>query len=333
MLNFFMKNYRRIAGIVVICGVVIGVLVIVFSLLDRKTLPIPQEPGPSLLDFRTDFSQSSVPTSSLISVGVRKDGIPSISEPQFVSITSSTASSSEEGLFVDIRGDQRFYPISVLSRYYIVNDTVGGEPVAISYHPLSGTGIVVSRVVGSTTLVFGVSGFVYEANMVMFDAETESLWSQSKREAVAGDFTGTRLSFFDTQHMTFRSVQTYYPNVQVLVLPESLLVSPNEMFPDHSTTGTSPFPVTYSDLRYPYHEQVYVIPYREVSIAIPVSIFDIEKSLSLAIYNVTLEAQKKNGKIIVTVDNTILPGYREAWFSWITEHQQDGVIWDLPSLR
>lgn len=328
-----MKNYIRIVGFFVSSAAVIGALVIVFFLLNRKAMPIPQEPGPSLSDFRTDFSQRSISTSSLISLGIGKGGIPSISEPQFVSIASSTVSSSEEGLFVDIHGDRRFYPISILSRYYIINDTVGGEPVAITYHPLSDTGIVVSRVVGSTTLTFRVSGFVYEANMVMFDTETESLWSQSKREAVAGDFTGTRLSFFDTQHMKFRDVQMYYPNAQILALSESLLESSERVFPDHSTTGTSPFPVTYSDSRYPYHEHLYVIPYRDVSIAIPMSIFDIEQSLSLTIYNVTLHAQKKNGKIIVTMDNTILPGYREAWFSWITEHQQDGVIWDLPSLR
>lgn len=142
---------------------------------------------------RTDFSRASIDLSEIISGGPPKDGIPSIDDPAFRSLIAADRDSSEPAITVVIDGDARAYPLGILLWHEIVNDTVGGKPVAVTYCPLCNSGIVFIRKVNNRKTTFGTSGMLRQSDMVMYDRATESWWQQFVGEAIVGEMTGTVL--------------------------------------------------------------------------------------------------------------------------------------------
>ena len=145
---------------------------------------------------KTDFSKSSIANwKEILSGGPPKDGIPAISDPKFRKASSETRiKDSEPVMTVEIDGaTSRAYPIRYLTWHEIVNDTVAGVPIAVTFCPLCNSGITFDRRTRHGTLSFGVSGKLRNSDMVMFDRETESWWQQAVGEAIVGDLTGTKL--------------------------------------------------------------------------------------------------------------------------------------------
>ena len=110
----------------------------------------------------------------------------------------------------------RFYPYSIIVWHEIVNDTFDGIPIAVTFCPLCETGIVFNRRIGESVVTFGVSGLLYESNLLMYDIETESLWSQTLGKAVVGTYTNTQLVRLPIQVITFKEVKEKYPTAHVL---------------------------------------------------------------------------------------------------------------------
>ena len=144
----------------------------------------------------TNFNKTSVGSwSEIISGGPPKDGIPAITGPKFVKAQSKTGIRGREPVItVELgRARPRAYPLRYLIWHEIVNDTIGGIPVAVTYCPLCNSAMVFDRRVRQGTLSFGVSGKLRHSDMVMYDRETESWWQQAIGEAIVGDLTGTEL--------------------------------------------------------------------------------------------------------------------------------------------
>ncbi len=141
----------------------------------------------------TDFEKSSAAFEEFKSGGPRKDEIPAISRPDFRSVLKSESASTEPVISVEINGDARAYPISILMWHEVVNDTVGGEPISITYCPLCNSGIVFDRIVNGQETTFGTSGMLRNSDMVMYDRLTESWWQQFTGEALVGQMTGAKL--------------------------------------------------------------------------------------------------------------------------------------------
>ncbi|PQO23597.1 hypothetical protein C2I36_07070 [Rhodobacteraceae bacterium WD3A24] len=144
----------------------------------------------------TDFSQSAVDFDEIISGGPGKDGIPALTGPEFIPVAEEDRIAPREPVMVvDLDGAApRAYPIRYLMWHEIVNDTVAGTPVAVTFCPLCNTGIVFDRRVGDEVLEFGVSGLLRHSDMIMYDRLTESWWQQATGEGIVGDYTGTRLT-------------------------------------------------------------------------------------------------------------------------------------------
>jgi hypothetical protein len=98
----------------------------------------------------------------------------------------------------------------------IVNDVIGGEAVAITYCPLCGTAMVFKRKVNGKLRTFGVSGLLYQSDVLMYDRETESLWSQLAMQAVSGKEKGAKLTWLESDHLTWKAWKEKYPQGQVL---------------------------------------------------------------------------------------------------------------------
>ncbi|MDZ7643977.1 MAG: DUF3179 domain-containing (seleno)protein [Woeseiaceae bacterium] len=75
-----------------------------------------------------------------------RDCIPSIDDPSFVAAEDADfLDTADIVMGIELNGDARAYPISILNFHEIVNDVVGGRPVVITYCPLCGSGLVFGR--------------------------------------------------------------------------------------------------------------------------------------------------------------------------------------------
>ena len=128
--------------------------------------------------------------------GVRPDGIPSLDSPRMVAAADAGYLDDDDPVFgVEIAGDARAYPLRILGWHEMMNDTVGGVPVALAYCTLCGSGILYETRVAprEEPFVFGTSGLLHRSNKLMFDRETHSLWSQFSGEPVSGPLRGRGL--------------------------------------------------------------------------------------------------------------------------------------------
>ncbi len=131
----------------------------------------------------------------LVAGGPPPDGIPPIDHPNFQPAdTVDWLDASEPVLALTVGGETRAYPLQIMTWHEIVNDTVGGVPVAVTYCPLCNSGVAFHRRVDGAVLNFGTSGMLYADNLVMYDRQTQSLWPQLTGQASVGVMTGTQLT-------------------------------------------------------------------------------------------------------------------------------------------
>jgi hypothetical protein len=144
----------------------------------------------------TDFATTSLDGwDEIISGGPPRDGIPALSDPGFEPASAKQGLGPREPVItVEIPGAvPRAYPIRYLTWHEIVNDTVGGVPVAVTFCPLCNSALTFDRRVDGRTLEFGVSGKLRHSDMIMYDRQTESWWQQAIGTAIVGEMTGAEL--------------------------------------------------------------------------------------------------------------------------------------------
>lgn len=173
----------------------------------------------------TDGVKHSVPLADIVGGGPPKDGIPSIDDPQFVSVNEAAdfLTDEEPGIAFSLNGISRFYPYQILVWHEIVNDTFPatssgqvGQRALITYCPLCLSGIVFDPMVQGERVEFGTSGRLWESNLVMYDRKTDSLWSQILGEAIVGDMTGTQLTILPSDITRFGEWKAVHPDGEVL---------------------------------------------------------------------------------------------------------------------
>ncbi len=145
---------------------------------------------------QTDFTRTSVDNwVEILSGGPPKDGIPALDAPRFVPAADEIRIEGTEPVITVEIGDAapRAYPIRYLTWHEIVNDTVGGIPVAVTFCPLCNSGITFDRRVAGQVLSFGVSGKLRNSDMIMYDRETQSWWQQAMGTGIVGALTGAEL--------------------------------------------------------------------------------------------------------------------------------------------
>lgn len=176
--------------------------------------------------------------------GPPRDGIPSIDAPKFITPDKADFMKDDDIVLSYTHGETtRAYPLRVLVWHEIVNETIAGKPILVTYCPLCGTAMIFDRKVGDKVRTFGVSGLLYQSDVLMYDREDESLWSQLKMEAVSGPLSGTKLEWLPSEHLKWSAWKTKYPKGEVLSTDtgherpyqaqayESYFKSPKTMFP------------------------------------------------------------------------------------------------------
>jgi hypothetical protein len=159
-----------------------------------------------------------VDPNKIISGGPPQDGIPSIDNPSFVSVEEADEWIQDNELVLAIiyKGVKRVYPLQIMVWHEIVNDTIAGDPVLITYCPLCGSGIAYEGKIGGEAVEFGTSGKLYNSNLVMYDRKTNSYWSQIDGLAIVGELTGTRLTPISIDTVVWRDWKPAHPDSEVL---------------------------------------------------------------------------------------------------------------------
>ena len=169
----------------------------------------------------TDFSRLAVEPGEIISGGPPRDGIPALTAPDFLPAADEDRLAPREPVMVhDPAGaPARAYPVRYLMWHEIVNDTVGGVPVAVTFCPLCNSGLVFDRRNGGRVLEFGVSGMLRHSDMIMYDRQTESWWQQFTGEAIAGELAGERLTALPALMLGWESFRAAHPDGLVMAEP------------------------------------------------------------------------------------------------------------------
>jgi hypothetical protein len=181
--------------------------------------PGEREETPSALE---DPTNDRLPT-PIVDVGELRpggpppDGIPAIDEPRFLDAGGvDFLTDNEPVLALEIDGDARAYPLQIMTWHEIVNDTVGGVPVAVTYCPLCNSAIAFDRRLGDRVLSFGTSGMLYFSALVMYDRQTESLWSHFTSQSLAGVLAGERLDTYPVAIVSWGDWRDSHPTGLVL---------------------------------------------------------------------------------------------------------------------
>lgn len=175
--------------------------------------------GLFLLLFTTGFTlePSLIPPEEILSGGPPKDGIPALLSPRFIAGGVVTfLSDADDVIGVVVNDVSKAYPVKILNWHEVVNDTIGGMPVAVTFCPLTQSALVFGRMVDGEELTFGVSGRLYKSNVLMYDHATESLWSQLLKKAVTGPRAGAALTVYPSARRSWGRWKTLYPQTQVL---------------------------------------------------------------------------------------------------------------------
>jgi len=228
-------------------------------------------------------------------------------------------------LGVESNGVERAYPIRILNYHEIVNDTLGGQPIVITYCPLCGSGMAFDSTINGKRLEFGVSGLLYNSDVLLYDRQSGSLWSQIARTAVTGKMKGTRLDPIRVSHTTWRDWQTRHPDTEVLStrtgFRRNYKVDP---YPNYGRNGRLYFPVAEENRRYPRKSIVMGLeidgrfkayPFKELKKS-PSQFTDKFQGEQIEVY---YDDRNQTARILDAHGNE-LPSLIAFWFAWYAFH-------------
>lgn len=191
------------------------------------------------------------------------DGIPSIEDPEFGNVSETNNFRDDRRVAALRVGDRLLaYPHQILDHHEIVNHEIDGKPVTLTFCPLTGTSIGVERNVGATELEFGVSGLLYRNNLIMYDRNSGSAWSQMELRSVAGDMSGTDAETIQVIETTWETWKEMYPDSEVLTRNTgfnrdySIFVYGSDYTTNH---GRILFPIQNDDSRLQRKERVHAL--------------------------------------------------------------------------
>jgi hypothetical protein len=179
----------------------------------------PREAVPSALQDLRDpaFPDPLLDPNVVLSGGPPPDGIPAIDAPTFLRAQDVDFLADTEAVLVLTVGEEtRAYPFQIMTWHEIVNDTVGGVPVAVTYCPLCNSGVAFDRRVDGKVLDFGTSGMLHASNLIMYDRQTESLWPQLSGQAAIGVMTGATMDELPLSPVGWGDFRAAHPDAWVL---------------------------------------------------------------------------------------------------------------------
>ncbi len=279
--------------------------------------------------FRLD--KALIPVDEILKGGPPRDGIPSLDDPDFVAADDAVyLRGRDRVLGISINGIARAYPIRILNYHEIVNDVIGGTSVVVTYCPLCGSGTAFEAAINGRNHEFGVSGLLYNSDVLMYDRETKSLWSQLMVQAVTGSMKGTRLQQLPLSHTSWQEWVERHPETEVL--SNKTGYSRNyrlDPYPNYGQDGRLYFPVAHSSDRYPRKELVMGLEIDGRFKAYPFTELKkgarrFDEEFADAEFGVEFDAENQTARI-VKCDGSEIPTTMVFWFAWYAFHPETEV--------
>ena len=282
-----------------------------------------------------DLSNASIPESEILHGGPPRDGIPAIDKPVFVAADAAVFLHPEQRVLGVVRnGIAKAYPISILNWHEIVNDQFGEEGIVVTFCPLCGTGMAFTADINGQRRSFGVSGLLYNSDVLLYDRGTESLWSQLLMEAVSGPMRGTRLTFIPTTHTTWADWRKRHPDT--LVLSTETGYSRNyqrDPYMGYERSDQTFFPVPGASKR--FHAKEFVIgiavdgavkayPFSELARAQT----PFQDTLGGQPVTIEYDDEHRTGRVLDTTGQE-LPSVMAYWFAW-SAFYPDTAVYSAP---
>lgn len=273
-----------------------------------------------------------VPINEVRHGGPGRDGIPALNHPRFVDAAEADFLSDDDRVLGIERNDiRKAYPILILNHHEIVNDRFGDEAIVVTYCPLCGTGMAFSATVGDRERTFGVSGLLYKSDVLLYDRQSESLWSQLKKLAISGPMKGARLQQVAMAHTTWDEWRAL-GKTQVLSFDTGYQRDYSQNpYGDYSKTEGIFFPVGNIDRSFHPKEQVIGLELEGKFKAFP--FVELAKTLSplsdtLAGHPISIhfDTARRSGAVYDSAGQEI-PTVLAFWFAWSSFHPEGKVYW------
>lgn len=286
---------------------------------------------------------------NLESGGPPPDGIPPIDDPQYISVTEADEFLEDDGpvFIVEMNGEVKIFPQQIMVWHEVVNDTIGGEAISVTYCPLSGSVIGYKNAFDDEESDFGTSGRLLNSNLVLYDRATESLFPQILGTGISGKHRGTDLEQVQVTWALWSNAKRVYPDAQVLSKKTGFIKSygfdPYGSYLKEGTYYDSDhvfFPVMNVDDRLSPKEVVVAVKGEEEQLAFVKSAVQEQGTFEavldgqsiVAVWDDALGAVKvykapyftEEGEVVE--EPTIIPSFDVMWFAWSAFYPQEEVV-------
>ncbi len=279
-----------------------------------------------------DLNESIVPQSEILSGGPPRDAIPALTDPEFIPVDEDEWIKDESRILgVYVNGVAKAYPLEIMNWHEVVNDTFGDKHVLITYCPLCFSGIAFDPVINGKRHIFGVSGLLYNSDVLLYDRETDSLWSQIMSRAITGKYVNQQLKLLPIENTTLQDWRTKHPNT--LVLSRKTGYSRNytlDPYFEYRQSKELMFPVKFRSFGYHPKELVLGITINGKSKAYPLSELsrtsrEINDIFAGEDIYINFNKSENSGTILDSKCNT-LPAITLFWFAWYTFHPDTEIF-------
>ncbi len=281
-----------------------------------------------------DLSNITIPLEFVKDGGPPRDGIPSIDNPEFINISEADFLSNDDRVLgVYFNGISKAYPVRILNFHEIVNDEFDGHPVVVTFCPLCGSGMAFDAMIEGRKRTFGVSGLLYNSDVLLYDRQSETLWSQILSEAVAGQLAGKKLESIQTFNTSWKNWKDQYPKTVVLSTNTGFSKDySRDPYPDYYESEKVWFPVVNkSDAMHP-KAKILGLEINGNYKAYPFS--ELQKSRGIIRDNVNGQDllihynKKEESAYITDTDNKIVTTTTLFWFAWVAFHPDTEIYSD-----
>jgi hypothetical protein len=279
-----------------------------------------------------DMTNALIPRDEILSGGPPKDGIPSITSPGHVPVSEFELPPGERVIGIAIGGEEVAYPLALLNWHECVNDVVGGVPIAVTYCPLCDSVAVFDRRVGGEVIEFGISGRLYNSNVLLYDrrsvASEESLWSQLQGRAVTGTRAGADLETLPFELTPWGQWRDTHPNAKVVAFPDPAQRSydrnPYERY--FADPENLMFPVQPLDDRLGRKERILGLAASGESTAVILDALSTgEHRIPIAGTHVTVEWDSQEDALRVNEIPEGVQAMHTFWFAWAAMHPETAI--------
>ncbi len=287
-----------------------------------------------------DLAGASVPVQAIEKGGPPRDGIPAIDQPRFVSAERAALAADDRVLGIERDGVARAYPVRILNWHEVVNDRFGTQPVVVTYCPLCGTGMAFEPppatrgMAGAGRAGFGVSGLLYNSDVLLYDRATQSLWSQIMGRAVAGPLKGATLVAVPLTHTSWADWRRRHPATEVLSTATGHTRDySRDPYAGYDRVPRLMFDVQHRDARLPLKAWVLGVRVGDSAMAYPLATLDqilrgsgeLRDTVGGQALRIRYDRRHATAEVR-DAQGQLLPGTLVFWFAWVAFHPKTDVL-------